>query len=150
MADVCTDDRFEVIERVKQRLIKATNIESCPEEMAVIDNILFRFWQQGWLQLIDDGDNDMRYCIKYVNPRYPFLDNGNINARYYRALKEETAESVLTIILSCGCKILSLYRGNVRQGQLGAWETPMIVDDDDWVTDKWLKELGYDKGSETI
>lgn len=48
--NVCTDDRFEVIESYKKKLIEATNIEDSPEEMAVIDNILFRFWQIGWLQ----------------------------------------------------------------------------------------------------
>ena len=47
---VCGDNRFEIIERYKNKLISATNIESSPEEMAVLDNILFRFWQMGWLK----------------------------------------------------------------------------------------------------
>lgn len=46
----CNDNRFELIEKAKQRLIKATNIETSPEEMKVLDNILFRFWQMGWLE----------------------------------------------------------------------------------------------------
>ena len=50
--DICADDRFEIIKRCKALLIEATNIESSPEEMAVIDDILFRFWQIGWLNLI--------------------------------------------------------------------------------------------------
>lgn len=49
MCEICGDNRFEVIESAKQRLIEATNIESRPEEMAVIDSILFRMWQMGWL-----------------------------------------------------------------------------------------------------
>ena len=49
MADTCGDNRFELIEKYKQKLLDATNIEDSPEEMAVIDNILFRFWQMGWL-----------------------------------------------------------------------------------------------------
>jgi len=49
MADICTDNRFEVIEEYKQKLIECTNIETAQDEMAVIDNILFRFWQMGWL-----------------------------------------------------------------------------------------------------
>lgn len=49
MSDVCGDNRFEIIEAYKKRLIEDTNIESRPEEMAVIDNILLRFWQMGWL-----------------------------------------------------------------------------------------------------
>ena len=43
------DERFELISKAKAELLEATNIESSPEEMAVIDNILFRFWQMGWL-----------------------------------------------------------------------------------------------------
>lgn len=50
MNEICTDNRFEIIERYKHRLIEATNIESNPEEMAVLDSILFRFWQMGWLK----------------------------------------------------------------------------------------------------
>ena len=49
MCDICGDNRFEIIEAYKRKLIEATNIEASPEEMAVIDNILFRFWQMGWL-----------------------------------------------------------------------------------------------------
>jgi len=47
---VCNDNRFELIEKAKQRLIKATNIETSPEEMRVLDSMLFRFWQMGWLE----------------------------------------------------------------------------------------------------
>lgn len=49
MSDIYVDNRFEIIEAYKKKLIEYTNIESSPEEMAVIDNILFRFWQMGWL-----------------------------------------------------------------------------------------------------
>lgn len=53
MADICTDNRFELIERFKKELIESTNIEPRPEEMRVIDNILFRFWQMGWLDSVE-------------------------------------------------------------------------------------------------
>ena len=45
MADVCGDNRLEIIAKVKEHLIKATNIEMHPEELAQVDNILFRLWQ---------------------------------------------------------------------------------------------------------
>lgn len=45
----CGDDRFELIDKAKVRLLEATNIEMRPDEMAVIDSILFRCWQMGWL-----------------------------------------------------------------------------------------------------
>ena len=50
---ICNDNRFELISKYKQQLIEATNIESSPDEMAVIDNILFRFWQMGWLDMLE-------------------------------------------------------------------------------------------------
>lgn len=53
MADFCDDNRFELIEKYKQKLIEETNIESTPDEMKVLDNILFRFWQMGWLDKLE-------------------------------------------------------------------------------------------------
>lgn len=57
--DCCTDDRFEMIERVRNKLIEYTNIETSDDEMKVIDNILFRFWQMGWLGMIDKFDKEI-------------------------------------------------------------------------------------------
>lgn len=58
--DACGDNRFELIERAKKTLIKATNIESSPDEMKVLDDILFRIWQMGWLDLVDKGSDMVR------------------------------------------------------------------------------------------
>ena len=49
----CGDNRFEIIQHTKNKLIEATNVESSPEEMKVLDNILFRMWQMGWLPDIE-------------------------------------------------------------------------------------------------
>lgn len=49
MKEVCTDDRFNIIEKAKEELINSTNITTSPEEMNVIDSFLFRCWQMGWL-----------------------------------------------------------------------------------------------------
>ena len=49
MNEICTDNRFDLIATYKRDLLNCTNIETSPDEMAVIDNILFRFWQMGWL-----------------------------------------------------------------------------------------------------
>ena len=54
--EICTDNRFEIVTAYKKKLIEGTNIQASPEEMAVIDNILFRFWQMGWLPPIPHGD----------------------------------------------------------------------------------------------
>lgn len=53
MSELCTDNRFELIEKYKEKLIEATNIETDTLDMAAIDSILFRFWQMGWLDKLD-------------------------------------------------------------------------------------------------
>lgn len=47
--EVCGDNRFEIIESAKQKLIECTNISTSPDEMKVIDNILYRMWQMDFL-----------------------------------------------------------------------------------------------------
>lgn len=77
---ICDDNRFEIIKNAKKELIESTNIESSTEEMAVIDDFLFRMWQMKWLPgcvdavpvvhkkwLHDDsGANFCSGCMKYV------------------------------------------------------------------------------------
>lgn len=53
MANICGDNRFEIISRAKEALIKSTNIETSPKEVEVLDNFLFRCWQMGWLDKYD-------------------------------------------------------------------------------------------------
>ena len=50
----CGDNRFEIIAKAKEALLEETNIARDKQEMAVIDNILFRCWQMGWLDKYDD------------------------------------------------------------------------------------------------
>lgn len=57
MNETCGDNRFEIIEAAKKRLIEATNIEDRPDEMAVIDSVLFRMWQMGWLPEKEEARN---------------------------------------------------------------------------------------------
>lgn len=87
MADLCTDNRFELIEKYKKKLIEETNIESAPDEMKVLDNILFRFWQMDWLdkleqpsaqqwipcseRLPEDGTEVFIYLFN--NPKSPYI-----------------------------------------------------------------------------
>ena len=88
-------------------------------------------------------DNDrLRCCIEYVNPRFPFLDNEVLNIRHLRIPDPHWAEMILTLILSFGGKIIRLYRGNVVEGRLTDWEpTPDIIDDEDWISEDWIKEI---------
>lgn len=55
--EICADNRFKLIAKYKAKLIESTNIETSEDEMAVIDNILFRFWQMGWLDKLDTCEN---------------------------------------------------------------------------------------------
>ena len=45
-----SDNRQEIIQKAKEHLLRATNIESSKPEMQVLDNFLFRCWQMGWLK----------------------------------------------------------------------------------------------------
>lgn len=56
MPDICTDNRFELIEKYKKELIEATNIETSQDEMAVLDSLLFRFWQMRWLDRLEQPE----------------------------------------------------------------------------------------------
>lgn len=56
MSEVCKDNRFEIIAKAKQSILKSTNIATSPEEMKVLDNFLFRCWQIGWLNVYADTE----------------------------------------------------------------------------------------------
>lgn len=58
---ICGDNRFEIISKAKEALIESTNIEDSPEEMAVLDNFLFRCWQMGWLDKYDEALKQTRW-----------------------------------------------------------------------------------------
>ena len=150
--DICTDGRFEMINRVKKVLIDSTNIETSKEDMAAIDSILFRFWQMGWLKAIDErlpGADKRRYCIDFVRPNCPLCENGTLNVRHCRVIGEDTAMTVLTELLGCKCKIVDMYIGNVIDGKLDDWKLDVhmdIVGPDDWFTEEWLKLITSDVG----
>lgn len=53
MSEICGDNRFEIIDKVKKRLLEATNIEQSPKELEVLDNLLFRLLQCGYFDYIE-------------------------------------------------------------------------------------------------
>lgn len=53
---ICGDNRFEIIAKAKEHLLKATNIESSQKEMQLIDQFLFRAWQMGWLKQYEEEE----------------------------------------------------------------------------------------------
>ena len=56
MSEICTDNRFEIIDQARKDIIESTNIEKDPDEMKVLDNFLFRCWQMGWLDRYERED----------------------------------------------------------------------------------------------
>lgn len=76
MYNLCGDNRLEIIQRAKEDLIKSTNIEMAKDEMAVIDNILFRAWQMGWLDKYEpDYKERMKKEYWQLKDRYTALHN---------------------------------------------------------------------------
>ena len=76
MYNVCGDNRLEIIQKAKEDLIKSTNIDSSPEEIAVLDNILFRAWQMGWLDKYEpDYKERMKKEYWQLKDRYTKLHN---------------------------------------------------------------------------
>jgi len=68
--DICDDDRFELIAKYKNKLIESTNIETNVDEMNVIDNILFRFWQMGWLDKLELEQDPCEDCMFEEGSKY--------------------------------------------------------------------------------
>ncbi len=79
MGEVCGDNCFEVIAKAKKDLLESTNIGTRQDEMAVLDNILLRCWQMGWL------DRYTGVCGAYDGiplERYKLSEGEVIVARY--------------------------------------------------------------------
>ena len=53
MGDMCDYNQFIIIKRAKEDIIQHTNIGLSKDEMKLLDNILFRCWQMGWLDRYD-------------------------------------------------------------------------------------------------
>ncbi len=76
MMNICGDNRLEIIQRAKEDIIRATNIESSPDEISVLDNILFRAWQMGWLDKYEpDYKERMKKEYWQLKDRYTKLHN---------------------------------------------------------------------------
>ena len=67
---MCNDNRFELIAKYKAELIESTNIGTSADEMAVIDNILFRMWQMGWLDRFEQPTVDAVPVVRCGECKY--------------------------------------------------------------------------------
>lgn len=80
------DNRFETIAKAKQAILDGTNIETDEDEMKVLDNILFRCWQMGWLDKYDDTKNQTRWTP--CSERLP-KENGHYLVTFHQTATEE-------------------------------------------------------------
>lgn len=71
--EICSNNRFELIQKYKEKLIQGTNIETAKEEMNVIDNILFRFWQMGWLDILEKQMPKKLTIDEYDDETYSYI-----------------------------------------------------------------------------
>lgn len=95
MSEMCTDNRFELIEKYKAKLIEATNIEDAHDEMAVIDNILFRFWQMGWLDMLEKPELDDMKDLPSAQQWIPCSERLPDKANFYICtMKDSLVKSV--------------------------------------------------------
>lgn len=88
MSDVCGDNRFEVIAEAKKDLLESTNIEMRADEMAVIDNILFRCWQMGWLKQYETYD----FCSGDDNPCKEYDREKHCCNRWTKVIRQAVEE----------------------------------------------------------
>ena len=72
--EICDDNRLKIVDKYRRILIGATNIETSPDEMKVLDDILFRFWQMGWLDTLEK-EECCNKC-KYLYPLKKFTKDG--------------------------------------------------------------------------
>lgn len=59
--EICGDNRFKIIAKAKEYLLKATNIDTSEDEMKVLDTFLFRCWQMGWLDRYDSKTEPQKW-----------------------------------------------------------------------------------------
>lgn len=134
MSDVCDDDRFEVIAEAKKDLLESTNIEMNADEMAVLDNFLFRCWQMGWLRQYEtfefctdckEYDNEKHCCHRWTKFIRRTIDEMKANERTAKVVhKQQTHivlppksttieyETVTNLWNECGnCGAMGMYHG---------------------------------------
>lgn len=88
MGDICDDNRFEVIAEAKKDLLESTNIEMSPDEMSVIDNILFRCWQMGWLRQYETYE----FCASGENPCKEYDQERHCCHRWTKVIRQTIEE----------------------------------------------------------
>ena len=102
----CGDNRLEIIQKAKEDLRESTNIDSSLDEMAVLDNILFRAWQMGWLDKYEpDYKERMKEEYWQLKERY--------NKLHQMCIKYEAG--TLGFTPTCGLSLLADQKRHMGQ-----------------------------------
>lgn len=112
MGGVCGDNRFEVIAKVKEHLIKATNIESQPKELEQLDNILFRLWQLDYFNLeaipkLKEEIEDWKACHEH---QLELMKGANTNIEQKKKQLAEKDEQIADLEQE-KCELLGIIQG---------------------------------------
>jgi len=117
MNEQCGDNRFELIKKYKDKLIESTNIEASPEEMLVLDDILFRMWQMGWLDSLEALENYKKikalmdkYNIKNVDELEHIIMNDATGEEAFREYFEANVMPYRNIEKELGINLLTLFK----------------------------------------
>ena len=121
---ICGDNRFEIIEKAKEMLLNATNIEDSKEEMKVLTNILFRMWQVGLineekleinkLQKENSIAEDIKIIEEKMNKELDFLiENANKTEQLTAISIIAMKEPIILLFLS----ILSDYKRVLKENE---------------------------------
>ena len=86
MGDICGDNRFEIISKAKEDILKRTNISSSEDEMKVLDNFLFRCWQMGWLDMYNEKNKQVmtREDIEQINVVMPYCFESDREEQWFK------------------------------------------------------------------
>ena len=123
MNDICDDNRFELIEKYKKKLIEATNIETSMEEMKVLDPILFRFWQMGWLDKLDLPSAQPEQQWIPVTERLP--ENGVCVIVCFREWQKYENRYIYSVVNGWYAR-----KHSVRENVFSEWEMDCDYDED--------------------
>lgn len=112
----CGDSRFEVIARAKGDLFKSTNIESDEKEVAVIDNILFRCYQMGWLDRYEEEKhpNLKTFNLEQAKAGKPVCTRDGRKARIICFDRKNDSEPIVALIDNNGYESSFNYNVNGR------------------------------------
>ena len=91
---ICDDNQFKVIKELKEYIIEATNIETSPDEMKVLDDICFRLWQLGLTLETKRKLKELQNDIKLNEAQ---IDDLTLEVANYKHALEEKNEIIMDL-----------------------------------------------------